>query len=104
MHECINSHIVPNAISNQKPEPEFDIPSVTKEEIKVAHNSAPNLTRRAAAEFFAMAMFVWVGTGTAVSANHAQYNGETEVAFSSTSYRYGLWIWYHSSCRKFGSV
>ena len=31
-----------------------------------------------------MAMFVWVGTGTAVSANHAQYNGESEVAFSST--------------------
>ena len=71
-------------MSNQKPQPVLDIPSVTKEEIEVLDNSAPNLTRRAAAEFFAMAMFVWVGTGTAVSANHAQYNGEPEVAFPST--------------------
>jgi glycerol uptake facilitator-like aquaporin len=31
-----------------------------------------------------MAMFVWVGTGTTVSANHALYNGEAEVAFAST--------------------
>eukprot|EP00956_Cyclotella_meneghiniana_P045089 scaffold352568_cov99-Cyclotella_meneghiniana.AAC.1 len=59
-------------------------PSISKEVANVPDNSTPNLARRAAAEFFAMAMFVWVGTGTAVSANHAQYNGESEVAFSST--------------------
>lgn len=44
----------------------------------------PNLARRAAAEFFAMAMFVWVGTGTAVAASHAQFNGDAEVGFPST--------------------
>jgi MIP family channel proteins len=44
----------------------------------------PTLARRAAAEFFAMAMFVWVGTGTAVAASHAQFNGEPEVGFPAT--------------------
>jgi glycerol uptake facilitator-like aquaporin len=44
----------------------------------------PILARRAAAEFFAMAMLVWVGTGTAVAASHAQFNGEAEVGFPST--------------------
>ena len=32
-------------------------------EAEVSDNSTPNLARRAAAEFFAMAMFMWVGTG-----------------------------------------
>lgn len=46
-----------------------------------ASNATPNLAQRATAEFFAMAMFVWVGTGAAVSSLHADFDGRKEVGF-----------------------